>query len=244
MTGVMFQLVRAWGTVWWRTTEVIKAVDLPNDFLSSVIHCVKINTVGMNVWERVYMCRMFWNQHNTHIIDTLSVILLHAHTPTCIAVKLYSNLGYHGVSVVAMATMEWLFVVMWLLCSSFLEVYMNFAQEVRRSFHSSPHFSPNFYHTPSTSFIIPPLTAPSHSLSASHITLSPSVPFPPCLSAYVYVPASLPFLSSYLSTPPSSFIPSPTLPSISFSPCSASLSVSASCSPISLALSRLLSHAC
>lgn len=81
---------------------------------------------------------------------------------------------------VAMATMERLFfLVMWLLCSSFSEACMNFGHEVKRSFHPFPRFSANFYHTPSTSFIIPPLTAPSHSLSASHITLSPSVPFPP-----------------------------------------------------------------
>lgn len=87
------------------------------------------------------------------------------------------------------------FVVMRVLCSSFLEAGMNSGKEVRRSFHPSLHFPANFYHTPSPSFIIPPLTAPSHLLSTFHITLSPCVPFQPssvCLGIFL----SLPFLFS------------------------------------------------
>lgn len=125
-----------------------------------------------------------------------------------------------------------------LLCSSFLEAGMKSGKEVRRSLHPSLHFSANFYHTPSPSFIIPPLTAPSLLLSTFHITLS-SVPLPPS-SVYLCIFLCLPFSSPFLSTSPSSFTFSPALSSISFSPCCVSVGF---CFPLPLSASPLLPHA-
>lgn len=136
--------------------------------------------------------------------------------------KLYScNLGRYGVC-------QWLlwqlwsdfFVVMRPLCSVFSEAHMNSGKGVRRSFHPSLHFLGNFYHSPSPSFIIPPLTAPSRLLSTFHVTYHPLSLCPPssvCLGIFL----SLPFTSPYLSTSPSSFAFSPAMPPISSSPCCA-----------------------
>lgn len=148
---------------------------------------------------------------------------------------------------VTMATPERLFfVVMRLLCCSFLEDCMNSAKEVRRSLHPSLHFPANFYNTPSPSFISPHLIATSCILSTFHITLVPSIPFPPS-SVCPGILLSLSFSSPYLSTSPSSFTFSPAMPSISFSPSCASLLVSASFSLalpfyVSIASSRLLAR--
>lgn len=91
--------------------------------------------------------------------------------------------GYYGNSRVTF------FVVMWLLCCGFWEAGTISAKEVRRSFSPSLHFPANFYHTPSPSFISPPLRAPSRSLTFnfSHHPRSLSHPH---LSAWVYFSAS------------------------------------------------------
>lgn len=73
-------------------------------------------------------------------------------------------------------------------------------QAWRGSFHPSPHFHTNSLHP---SFIIPPLTAPSHSLATFPVTLSSLVPLPTSFVCLCFLS------SSYLSTPSPSFICSP-----------------------------------
>ncbi len=83
----------------------------------------------------------------------------------------------------------------------------------------------------------------SHTFNFSHHPITPSFSHPH-LSASVCFPAS-PFFSPYLLTSPSSFIFSPAMPSISPSPCCASLSVPASSSLfLPLSMSPLLAQAC
>lgn len=79
--------------------------------------------------------------------------------------------------------------------------------------HPTLHFPTNLFHI--SSFIIPPLTAPSHLLSAFHVNPSPSALLTPsfvCLGVFLSLPFSYPYLSS-------SFTLSPALPSNSISSC-------------------------
>lgn len=88
MTGVTFQLHRAWGCVWWRTTEVITSVDLSDDFLplDPMLYCytedcnrVRVCVHTLHVYRPVH-CMWFntvhelwpvWTRFNMHCWQTV-----------------------------------------------------------------------------------------------------------------------------------------------------------------------------
>lgn len=121
---------------------------------------------------------------------------------------------------------------------------MNSGKGVRRSFHPSLHFSANFEHTPSPSFIIPTSHGSiSLTFNFSHHPI-PLCPFPTLICLPLYISQSHLLFPLPAHTPPS-FTFSSTLPSIF--PRALSLLVSASfCLSLSVYVSitslHLLTH--